>query len=83
MSQQRASCGGPLNAPPAPPPVSPVRDLILGTVDDLIAHFLYYDRKEDDQLPENAIEHAVASGEVTVDEIVLKFREALESVLDG
>ena len=53
---------------------------ILGVVDDLVANFLYYDRKGDEELPMGAIEEAVKSGEVTVDEIVAGFRKGL---LDG
>jgi hypothetical protein len=34
------------------------RDLILGTIDDLVGDFLYYDRKGDEDLPRGAIEIA-------------------------
>ena len=54
------------------------RDLILGVADDLMSRFLYYDRKEDDDLPVGAIEKAIVDGEVSVDEIVERFRAALE-----
>jgi hypothetical protein len=53
------------------------KELILGTVDDMVADFLYYDRKEDEDLPRGAIEAAVESGEVTADEIAAKFRSGL------
>jgi len=53
------------------------RDTILGTVDDLVSDFLYYDRKEDEELPRGAIDDAVKAGEVTVDEIVEHFRKSL------
>ena len=53
------------------------KDQILGTVEDLAAKFLYYDRKEDEDLPAGAIEEAIAAGEVTVDEITDKFRSVL------
>lgn len=54
------------------------RDTILNIVDDLVSDFLYYDRKEDEDLPRGAIEEAVRAGEVTVDEIVEKFRATLQ-----
>jgi hypothetical protein len=53
------------------------RDRILGTVSDLIADFLYYGRNEDGELPRGAIEEAIKSGEITVDEIVDTFRKEL------
>lgn len=53
------------------------RELILGTVDDLVGQFMYYDRKEDEQLPRGQIEEAIAAGEVSVDEIVAAFRKGL------
>ena len=54
---------------------------ILDTADDLVSMFLYYDRKEDEDLPRGAIDKAVATGVVTVDEIVNRFRECLEKGL--
>lgn len=54
------------------------KDIILGMIGNLVADFMYYDRKEDDDLPRGAIEKALASGVLTVDEIVEKFREEME-----
>lgn len=48
---------------------------IQNTISDLISNFLYYDRKEDEELPVGAIEDSISSGETTVDEIVSQFRE--------
>lgn len=59
------------------------REQILDTVEDLVARFLYYDRKEDGELPENVIEGAIAAGEITVDEIAGKFRSVLEAGLSS
>ncbi|NIT79526.1 MAG: hypothetical protein GWO44_22195 [Thermoplasmata archaeon] len=42
---------------------------IRGTVTDLVAKFLYYDRKEDEELPVGEIEAAIRCGEISVDEI--------------
>lgn len=40
------------------------------TCSDMASKLLYYDRKEDEELPVGAIEEMVLSGEVTVTEIV-------------
>lgn len=53
------------------------RTCILDTVAQMTANFLYYDRKEDSDLPVGAIEQAIASGVVTKDEIVAVFRDGL------
>lgn len=50
---------------------------ILGTIDDLVAAFLWYDRKEDEDLPRGVIEETVKNGEITVPEMVSRFRLAL------
>lgn len=57
------------------------RDMILGVVDDLVSDFLYYDRKEDEELPRESIEAAIEAGEITVDRIVDAFRKSLEDAL--
>lgn len=54
-----------------------MRDIILGTVCDMVADFLFYDRKNDDELPEGAIEQALAEGVVTVEEIISTFEKEL------
>jgi len=54
------------------------REQILAVTSDLVAGFLYYDRKEDEDLPRGAIEEAIKAGEVSVDEIVKLFKEELE-----
>jgi hypothetical protein len=51
---------------------------ILAMVDDLVADFLYYDRKEDEEFPRGAIEAAIANGEISIDEIVDQFRKSIE-----
>lgn len=54
---------------------------ILGVITDLVSNFLYYDRKEDMDLPKGAIDKAVENGEITIDEMVQAFREELEKGL--
>jgi predicted RNA-binding protein associated with RNAse of E/G family len=51
---------------------------ILDTISDLCTDFLYYDRKEDENLPVGEIERAVKSGEITVEEMVEAFRKELQ-----
>jgi hypothetical protein len=59
------------------------RERILATVSDAVAHLLYYDRKEDAELPVGAIDDAVRSGEITVDEIVGKFASELKENIES
>lgn len=59
-----------------------VRQHIMGTVDDLVAGLLYYDRKGDEDLPSGAIEAAIKDGDVTVDDMVARFKGALEEGLE-
>lgn len=54
------------------------KEQILGAVRDLVSDFMYYDRKEDEDLPLYAIEDALDAGIVTIDEIVAEFRGQLE-----
>lgn len=57
------------------------REHILGKVSDLVACFLYYDRKDDEDLPRGEIEAAIEAGEITADEIVEAFGEELDKGL--
>jgi hypothetical protein len=57
------------------------RQTILNTVEDLVTDFLYYDRKDDDDLPREAIEEAISAGEITEAEIVAHFAEHLQAGL--
>lgn len=52
---------------------------ILGTISDLCSDFLYYDRKEDEDLTMEQLNEAVKSGEITIDEMVAEFRKQLEN----
>ena len=55
------------------------RQHILNTADDLMGSFLYYGRKEDENLPRGAIEEAIKAGEVTVEELLGIFEKALRA----
>jgi len=60
-----------------------IKQLILGTVDDLVSNFLYYDRKEDEELPRGAIQEAVESGIITAERIVQQFSNSLNVYLEN
>jgi hypothetical protein len=53
------------------------KSLILGTVEDLVSKFLYYDRKNDEDLRVGDIDKAIENGYVSTDEIVEVFKEKL------
>lgn len=53
------------------------KEAVLGRVQDLVSDLLWYDRKEDEELPRDAIEQMVKRGELTVEEMVSAFEEAL------
>lgn len=53
-----------------------MKQLILNKIDDMVSNLLYYDRKEDEDLPREAIEKAISNNEITVEEIMDKFRES-------
>lgn len=53
------------------------KELVLSAASDAAKKFMYYDRKEDEELPRGEIEAALGNGEVTIDEIVKTFRKGL------
>ena len=55
--------------------------MIEDTVADLVASFLYYDRKEDEDLPRGEIEEALLANEITIDEIIEMFGNELRAKL--
>jgi len=57
------------------------RQIILDEISDRVSDFLYYRRKEDEELGVGEIEDALAKGEITVDEIVSHFKAELEKGL--
>lgn len=46
----------------------------------MVSDLLYYNRKEDEDLPVGAIEQAVKDGVITVEELVECFKEEIESL---
>lgn len=53
------------------------KELILDTVKDLVSDFLFYDRKEDEDLKLGQIEKSIAKGIITKEEIVEFFKDEL------
>ena len=54
---------------------------IENTIEDLVSVFLYYDRKEDEDLLRGAIEKAIKDGLITKEQIIKKFSESLNKGL--
>lgn len=54
---------------------------IEDTASDTMSRFIYYDRKEDEDLPVGHIEEAVKNGEISIDEIMSIFKKSLEAQL--
>jgi hypothetical protein len=57
------------------------RALVFATIDDLVGNFLYYGRKEDEDLPRGVIEKMFEDGEITTQEIVQRFGNELCAAL--
>ena len=53
------------------------RDRILKEVSFLVGKLMYYDRKEDEDLPRGQIEDAIANNEITIEEIVVEFENEI------
>ncbi len=58
------------------------RQRILDTASGLVSKFMYYDRKEDEDLPRGAIQAAVKAGEITADEIVDRISVLIRAAVD-
>ena len=56
-----------------------LKETILNTIDDLCSDFLYYDRKEDEDLTMELLNKAVEDKEITVKEMVDKFESCLRN----
>ena len=60
-----------------------MRENILLTVKDLVDALLNTDRRDDEELQRGEIEKAIENNEVSVDEIVDRFKSELIRVLDN
>ena len=59
-----------------------MRELILVQIRDLVKDLLYYDRKDDEKLPVGAIDQAVKSGDITIEDMVREFKRSLQEGID-
>jgi len=57
------------------------RDHIHAALEDLVGAFLFYDRKENEDLSVGDIEEAIEAGEITVDEMAEFFGKKLREEL--
>jgi len=62
--------------------VKDTRKLILDCIEDAVVNLLFYDRKEDEELSEEAIENAFTSHTISIDDAVHCFRMALINGLE-
>lgn len=54
-----------------------VKQLILDAIEDLCSNFVFYDRKEDEDLSVDKLNDAVDNKIITVDEMVEHFKDCL------
>ena len=59
-----------------------MKEDIINTIKDLVTDFLYYDRREDEELQLGDIEVAIKNEVITRDEIVNEFKKELNIKLD-
>lgn len=58
-----------------------MKEQILNTIDDLCMNFFVYDRKNDEDLSFDDIQKAFDNKEITIDEMVERFRQSCEDTL--
>lgn len=58
-----------------------MKELILNTIDDLCMDLFFYNRKNDEDLSQEQLLNALRSGEITVDEVVDRFRQNVEDTV--
>lgn len=59
------------------------RARVFNCVDDLVSGFLYYDRKEDEDLPLGKIEELVSQTWLTIGEVAAYFENRLRERIPG
>lgn len=55
--------------------------LVKDAIHDLVSHFAYYDRKEDEDLSREDIEYLIENKLINIDFMVNEFRNKLEEEL--
>lgn len=58
--------------------MSDKKNIFLGTVRDLVSNLFYYDRKGDEDLSLKDVEKLIASGTLSLDEIIETFRDEIK-----
>lgn len=58
-----------------------LKELALNSIDDLVANFAYYDRKDDEELSSKDLEILIDGGYLTRDEIVERWAKAVDKWL--
>jgi hypothetical protein len=63
-----------------------IKQKINNVISDMVADFLYYDRKEDEDLPVGKIEQAIINEEIKIQDIVDTFKiyltESVENYIE-
>ena len=57
------------------------KETIINTVKDLVGDFLYYGRKEDEDLGVGDVDNYIKAGGITIDEIIQCFSDELKKGL--
>jgi len=57
------------------------KQLIIDVIGDIVSKFLYYDRKDDENLPIDSIQDAIEAREISIEEIVDEFNMQLRKSL--
>lgn len=58
------------------------KETVFAVIDDAVATLLIRDREDDEDLPIGEIERLVEAGDLSIDEMVDRFRESLEEHLE-
>lgn len=56
---------------------------VLKYVDDLVSCFVYYDRKECEELPVGKLEELIKDGVISIDDITERFRIVFIEAIHG
>jgi hypothetical protein len=58
-----------------------MKKIILDAIEDVVTKFLYYDRKDDEELPVGVIHDSITNEDVSIEDIVNKFESELRKGL--
>lgn len=64
------------------PPRGSLKEIILNHVEDLVSDFLYYDRKDDEELSAEQLLAALKDGTVSVEEVIERFTNELRTGIE-